>query len=397
MNTPDVSVVVCTRNRATLLADALASLYDLSTDEFVYEIVVVDNGSTDGTRAVVKHAGTESKHTIRYVCEAETGIVAARNRGIAEAQGNWIAFFDDDQLADWHWLAELYRGASERGALSVGGAVNLALPADCQRSLAPQVRMLLGEALHGDEPFRYGGRVTPGCGNWMLARSAFERVGVFQQSIAGRGEDTDLFERLERAGIPSWYVPTAVIHHMTPAERLERAYLVDLGRRMGCGMAIRQRAALGLAGFTLWWLAKGVRTCLVEYPLLAWSGLRGGPEARLGRECQLAVSLGFLTGACSGESTAAREPAANNFAANDLASNPSAVKPSTAAPEFASADSWEANSQPAAEEPGPALVAESSDDREPAPMFVIRPAEPTAVMDYVCSPLVSPSSSSYDR
>jgi GT2 family glycosyltransferase len=386
MNTPEVSVVVCTRNRATLLADALASLYDLSTDEFVYEIVVVDNGSTDGTRSVVKHASTESKHTIRYVHEPEPGIVAARNRGIAEAQGNWIAFFDDDQLADWHWLAELYRGASERGALSVGGAVNLALPADCQRSLAPQVRMLLGEALHGDEPLRYGGRVTPGCGNWMLARSAIERVGMFQRSIAGRGEDTDLFERLERAGTASWYVPTAVIHHMTPAERLERAYLVDLARRMGRGIAIRQRAALGLAGFTLWWLAKGVRTCLVEYPLLAWSGLRGDPEARLGRECQLAVSLGFLTGACSGESAAAREPAASSSAESPLA----------VGSEFASAGAREANPQPA-ERLSPALVAESSDDREPAPMFVIRPAEPTAVMDYVCSPLVSPSSSSYDR
>jgi GT2 family glycosyltransferase len=397
MNSPEVSVVVCTRNRATLLADALASLYDLSTDDFVYEIVVVDNGSTDGTRAVVKHAGTESKHSIRYVYEAEPGIVAARNRGIAEAQGNWVAFFDDDQLADWHWLAELYRGASERGALSVGGAVNLALPADCQRSLAPQVRMLLGEALHGDEPLRYAGRITPGCGNWMLARTAFERVGMFQRSIAGRGEDTDLFERLERAGIPSWYVPTAVIHHMTPSERLERAYLVDLARRMGRGIAVRQRAALGLAGFTLLWLAKGVRTCLVEYPLLAWSGLRPNPEARLGRECQLAVSLGFLAGACGSESAAAREPAVNRLAVSRQAANPSAAAAAFESAEFDSAENREANPQPAADGARPELVAERSDEREPAPMFVIRPAEPTAVMDYVCSPLVSPSSSSYDR
>jgi GT2 family glycosyltransferase len=380
MNRPEVSVVVCTRNRAALLADALASLYDLSTDDFVYEIVVVDNGSTDGTRAVVKHAHAESKHPIRYVHEAEPGIVAARNRGIAAAQGNWIAFFDDDQLADWHWLAELYRGATERGALSVGGAVNLALPADCERQLAPQVRMLLGEAIHGDEPLRYSGRITPGCGNWMLARSAFERVGNFQRSIAGRGEDTDLFERLERAGIPSWYVPTAVIHHMTPPERLEQPYLVDLAHRMGTGIAIRQRASLGLARFTLWWLAKAVRTSLVEYPLSAWSQFRGDPETILGRQCQLAISRGFLAGACGAEAAAA--PSASESTAAELPLVPRAT----------------VDHDMLADDAGPALVAESAADREPAPMFVIRPAEPTAVMDFVCSPLVTnPTPVPFDR
>jgi hypothetical protein len=384
MDTPDVSVVVCTRNRATLLADALASLYDLSTDEFVYEIVVVDNGSTDGTREVVHHAHSESKHPVRYVYESEPGIVAARNRGIAEARGRWLAFFDDDQLADWHWLAELYRGATERGALSVGGAVNLALPSDCARSLAPPVRMLLGEALHGDEPVRYGGRLTPGCGNWLLERSVFERVGMFQRSIAGRGEDTDLFERLQRAGIPSWYVPTAVIHHMTPPERLMQPYIVDLARRMGRGIAIRQRASLGQAGFTLLWLAKGARTCLVEYPLLAWSRFGRDPEVRLGRECQLAVSLGFLAGAC-GDKTASV-----SRSAPELANSPTANSPPLA-------DTAALACEEPAKKFHPLLVAETSDDHEPAPMFVIRPSEPTAVMDFVCSPLVPSSSPSYDR
>src|SRR5262245_15851669 len=121
---PDISVVVCTRNRAALLRGALASLYDLATeDEFTYEIVVVDNGSTDETPQVITMAMQESKHPLRGVLERESGIAAARNRGIAASRGRWIAFFDDDQLADWHWLAELFRGAQEKNCRVVGGSV----------------------------------------------------------------------------------------------------------------------------------------------------------------------------------------------------------------------------------------------------------------------------------
>src|SRR5262245_55018585 len=126
---PDISVVVCTRNRAALLRGALASLYDLATeDEFTYEIVVVDNGSTDETPQVIAAAARESKHPLRGISEREPAIVAARNRGITAAQGRWIAFFDDDELADWHWLAELYHGAMEKGCRVVSGSVQLALP-----------------------------------------------------------------------------------------------------------------------------------------------------------------------------------------------------------------------------------------------------------------------------
>src|SRR5262245_8681240 len=118
----DISIVVCTQNRAEMLRGALASLFDLATDDFAYEIVVVDNGSTDHTQQVIAVAAAQSCYPLRGVYEPEKGIVPARNRGIREADGRWIAFFDDDQLADVRWLAELYRGANEKRCSVVGGA-----------------------------------------------------------------------------------------------------------------------------------------------------------------------------------------------------------------------------------------------------------------------------------
>jgi GT2 family glycosyltransferase len=348
MTQPDISVVVCTRNRAALLREALASLYDLATGEFAYEIVVIDNGSTDETQAVITQAATQAKHPLRGVYEPQPGIVAARNRGTREAAGRWIAFFDDDQLADWHWLAELFRTAAEKKCRIVGGAVQLALPTDCTRNLAPTVRMLLGESMGGELPQRYGGRLTPGCGNMMIERSVFDEVGQFEAAIDGRGEDTDFFERACRARIDAWYVPTAIIHHLTPAERLERAYLLDLAERMGRGIGLRRRKALGVARFGCLWLAKAVRVLAVDYPLLIWAGLRGNAEVTLGRRCQLTISQGYLNGAC--------DPTPSLPKLDRPLEQPPAPVPSESA-------------MPAAK----AAV---------APAFTVRPAEPTAVMEF---------------
>jgi glycosyltransferase involved in cell wall biosynthesis len=295
MKNPDISVVVCTQNRAGMLREALASLFDLATEErFTYEIVVVDNGSTDETPQVISEAARASKNSLRGVSEPQKGIVPARNRGIREARGRWVAFFDDDQLADPWWLVELWQLAEEKHCRVVGGAVHLKLPKGCRRQLDPTVRMLLGEAQLADHPVRYGGRLTPGCGNLMIERSVFDEVGVFERTVSGRGEDTDLFSRIERANIDAWYAPTAVIHHLTPDERLQATYLLRLARNMGEGIAQRQVEQYGRWRFALLCVAKAARLVAVQYPLAVLSRLRADQEGSLGRRCLMAIHGRFL-------------------------------------------------------------------------------------------------------
>jgi hypothetical protein len=154
--------------------------------------------------------------------------------------------------------------------------------------------MLLGEALLADRPIPYGGRLTPGCGNLLVERSVFERVGNFQRTIHGRGEDTDLFSRIERAGIAAWYLPTAIVHHVTPAERLEEAYLLDLARRMGEGVAQRQAALFSPGRFALLRFGKALRTTLVQRPLAEIDRLLGNREAWLGKRCLVELNQQFL-------------------------------------------------------------------------------------------------------
>jgi glycosyltransferase involved in cell wall biosynthesis len=291
---PLISIVVCTFNRAAMLQDALRSLLTLETaGRFQYEIVVIDNASTDATANVVASLRGGSPVTVRYAFEAKKGIASARNRGVREATGEWIAFFDDDQLADRRWLLELFAYAQENSLRGVGGAVYLRLPHDCTRALDPYVCMLLGESRWSDEPFPYSPKISPGTGNLMLHRTVFEQIGLFNERFATRAEDTDLFCRMHAAGIETWYVPSAIVHHVTPPERLTANYLQRLARGMGEGIAERECDARWLPAFAVRYVAKVLMQPTWSACRLAIARAKRDGERSLALECRLVQDLAF--------------------------------------------------------------------------------------------------------
>ncbi len=294
MTAPEITIVVCTYNRSGMLRDALRSLYALRTaDEFTYEVLVVDNNSSDNTPAIIEQAARESSATLGGVRETRPGVAAARNRGVREARGSWIAFFDDDQIAEHDWLYELRRGADEHRCRIVGGAVHLLLPNGCERDLDPTCRMLLGESKWSNVPQPYNHRLNPGAGNLLVERTVFDEVGLFNEALR-RGEDTDLYRRTRAAGMAAWYLPTAIIQHMTPDERLADEYLLKLSRKMGELLAQHEWDTLGTLRAAFYWLAKSARALGVYWPRLQFSRLSNQREAALGRRCQLALSAGHF-------------------------------------------------------------------------------------------------------
>ncbi len=298
MALPLATVVVCTYNRAELLPDALESLARLSTNgRFEYEVLVVDNASTDDTPRIVREFVTRYPILFRGVRERSPGVSAARNRGVAEARGEWIAFFDDDQLADSQWLAELIALAERRQTDCVGGAVRPKLPYGCSRRLGPFVRVLLGETVGRDSEVPYTRKFAPGCGNLMLRRAVFDRVGLFDETLTTGGEDTDLFRRVRAAGIVGWYSPTALVWHRIPAERLEADSLLWSATRIGGHVARRERRERGAAGFlplaglrlVQWLVSAGPKRWLAAY--------RGDLERKLDNVCLTRFFAGYLAAA----------------------------------------------------------------------------------------------------
>jgi glycosyltransferase involved in cell wall biosynthesis len=292
---PDITIIVCTHNRAESLRQALASLYALETGgRFTYEVLVIDNASPDHTVAVIAAAAAESQAPLRGVHEPQKGIVAARNRGVLEAAGKWIAFFDDDQLADRRWLLELHAAAEEHIVCSVGGSVHLQLPNGCDRQLAPLVRTLLGESRWSEVATPYTRSSSPGAGNWLLDRSLVLDVGMFQAANQGRNEDSDLYRRICLAGESSWFIPAAIVHHIITPDRLEEAYLLRLARIIGQFVAQREFSLDGRAKHLLLWLLKGLRAGLVYFPCWLMSWLLGWNEKALDMRCLLEIQRAYL-------------------------------------------------------------------------------------------------------
>ncbi|MFN0018647.1 MAG: glycosyltransferase [Pirellulaceae bacterium] len=292
---PDITVVVCTHNRAESLRQALASLYALETGgRFTYEVLVVDNASADHTPQVIAAAAQASQAPLRGVHESQKGIVPARNRGVLEATGKWIAFFDDDQLADRQWLLELFSAAEQHQVRSVGGAVHLQLPIGCERQLAPLVRTLLGESRWSETTTPYTRSTSPGAGNWLLDRSLVLDVGMFQAAHQGRNEDSDLYRRICLAGESSWFVPAAIVHHIITPDRLEEAYLLRLARIIGQFVAQRELSLDGRAKHLLLWLLKALRAGSVYYPRWLMARLLCRNEETLNLRCLLEIQRAYL-------------------------------------------------------------------------------------------------------
>ena len=125
-----MSIVVCTHNRCGLLRELLLSLHDQSVAGDSYEIIVVDNNSTDATRLVVEELSTRKGPLVRYVQERKQGLSCARNKGAFTSQGEIIAYLDDDSIASRHWAektVQVYRDNPQ--AACVGGKIEVRWPA----------------------------------------------------------------------------------------------------------------------------------------------------------------------------------------------------------------------------------------------------------------------------
>lgn len=224
---PPASVIIVSRNRASMLKDTLHSL--LSSDDVPTEIIIVDQ--SDQQNAELASLPRERECEIRYLWTRPEGASRARNLGIQRARHELLAFADDDLFFAPNWYASLIRTLADSGdRVVVTGRV---LPAENGDGFAP--------SLKGDDlPEVYAGRVGRDVlysGNMAIYKSTIEAVGSFDERL-GPGtrfpsaEDNDLGFRLLEAGNQIRYSPDAIVYHR--AWRTSGAYL-GLRRSYGIG------------------------------------------------------------------------------------------------------------------------------------------------------------------
>ena len=222
----DISVVISTYNRCAMLPEAIESILRQNTPEVNYEVLIVDNNSTDATRQVVESFIKRGHRNLRYVFEAKQGPAHGRNAGIANANGRIIAFTDDDVRPAADWLSNIKRAFDNNTDVEcVGGKILPSWPTDPPAWLTGDHWAPLAIADYGDS-IVFSVRNIPICwstSNLSFRSTVFERIGGFSGAFL-RCQDRELMLRFMRDGGQMMYAPNVVVTADVVEERLTKAY-----------------------------------------------------------------------------------------------------------------------------------------------------------------------------
>jgi glycosyltransferase involved in cell wall biosynthesis len=316
-NEPRISVVICTHNRADSLCEALDSLERQTLSPRAFEVVVVDNLSTDGTRAVVE-SFTGRMANLHVVREGRLGLSWARNAGAAAAHAACVVYLDDDARASPGWLQAML-GAFERTTPApgcVGGRVWLDWRGPRPRWLPSPYDMYYTCLDLGNESRAFADREAPVGANVGFRKDALEAVGGFPTDLGRKGasllscEEVEVIRAIRDRGLGLYYAADAAVFHTVPRARQKRRWLLSRvfwegvshalmnGQRRGPREALRQaywgtRQLLRLGTRYGWSLVSAGQdkqfACLVDLVMRCgtvgtgiWLSLRGPrqPDAR---------------------------------------------------------------------------------------------------------------------
>ena len=239
-----VTVILCTYNRCQSLAKTLESLAASALPGWIdWEVLVVDNNSSDQTREASEDFCLRSPGRFRYIFEPHSGKSFALNTGVREAYGDVLAFTDDDVSVEPTWLQNLTASLNDGAWAGAGGRtllehtfspprwLTLAGPDNLGYVLAP---------LFDRGPRRCELREAPYGANMAFRKEMFEKYGLFRTDLGPRpdseirNEDTEFGRRLLVAGERLRYEPSAVVFHPVPEDRVQKphflAWFFDMGR-----------------------------------------------------------------------------------------------------------------------------------------------------------------------
>ncbi|MEM7650040.1 MAG: glycosyltransferase, partial [Cyanobacteria bacterium P01_A01_bin.70] len=244
-----ISAIICTHNREDYLGAAIDSL--LEQDFADYEVIVVDNASTDSTRAIVEARLPHPR--LQYVYEANLGLSVARNAGAAVAKGEILAYLDDDAEASGGWLTALAQIYEQDTTVAIaGGKVTLIWPPNCTPPNWISTGMtgnlgaydLGNEIVYIEQP-----GLTPRGLNYSITADFLEKIGGFDVNLGRVGknllsnEELYMTEKALNMGYRVAYLPDALVAHNVAPSRLAPTWFIRRSWWQGISECYRERVA----------------------------------------------------------------------------------------------------------------------------------------------------------
>ncbi len=239
---PRLSVILCTYNRRNSVLATLTSLRSQTLSYRDFEVIVVDNGSLDGTLKVInayieskdqKRKVVEGPWRIQCLSEPKNGLAYARNAGLLAATGEIMVFVDDDTLVDPHMLENLLLAYEETGADAIGMRVMVHWDIASPHWMIEELLDTLGHFSPGSKRLQLTSEeIFASCG-FSVKREVLHSMHYFSPFLSKRVnmpasiEVADLCQRLRQGGYTLWYEPEALVLHRATSARLHRAFFVD--------------------------------------------------------------------------------------------------------------------------------------------------------------------------
>ena len=263
-----LTVIICTYNREKYIYECLSRLAK-DTEPKGWEIVLVNNNSTDQTSAECERFVKDFKPTnYRYFVETKQGLSFARNRGIAEAKGEWLVFLDDDAMIESDYITNLQKHLSEHPEAGAFGGQIEPFFEDGEPDWYSKWSMGFVSAIdRGKEVHVFPANKFPIGANMGIKREVIEKVGLFNTEL-GRtgnnllaGEEKDLFNRIRAAGYDILYFPNIGVKHCIPGRRTTYEFV----KRLAYGVGVSERLRTKKIGAFAY-----IKRFLIE--LVKWAG-----------------------------------------------------------------------------------------------------------------------------
>ncbi len=244
-----LSIVICTYNRIRLLPFCLESILDQDYKGKDVEIILVNNNSTDNTAEYFKaFQNDHSEFSFRYVEETNQGLSFARNRGIKESEGEYVAFVDDDAILRKDYFQNIINFIKQYPDCDAfGGKILVHFEGQPPRWENKFINSMFGYFNVGDQPFIFDKTNYPRGSNMIFKQSLIDQVGDFNTKLGRvkRGlegnEEKDLFQRIYQANKQVRYDPNLVVEHIAPVERTTIAFVRKQANGTGYSENVRTK------------------------------------------------------------------------------------------------------------------------------------------------------------
>ena len=246
-----VSIIICSYNRSSYIGEALDSLYRQSSGLDVFEVIVVDNNSTDDTEQVYTNwRAAHLEGSFTYTTEMKQGASYARNNGAVIAKGDWLCFMDDDAVATPDYVKNILNHIKVNPTIvGFGGRIIPKYIPSEPKWMSYYVSSLVGNFDYAPIacPFEYG--KYPLESNMIVRKSVFEQVGGFNIALPGvvgtlriGGEGKDLYFKVMALGHTIYYDPSICVQHVVEVKKLTSEYMYRVASGVGRGERTRTLA-----------------------------------------------------------------------------------------------------------------------------------------------------------